>query len=46
MAEEARREIAERFRRKVLSAHTAGHRALQVERYLEEYRDGQRGRAA
>ncbi len=39
MGEEERRKIAERFRHKVLSCHTAGHRALQVEHYLQEHFD-------
>lgn len=42
MGEEERRKIAERFRHKVLGAHTAGHRALQVEHYLREYSAGLR----
>ena len=42
MGEEERRKIAEHFRHKVLGAHTAGHRALQVEQYLREYSAGLR----
>ena len=43
MGEEDRRKIAERFRHRVLSGHTADHRAMQVEHYLQEYfvRQGQ-----
>lgn len=35
MGEGEREKIAERFRRRVLAGHTATHRALQVEQYLQ-----------
>lgn len=43
MGEEERGKIARRFRDKVLAAHTADHRARQVEHYLREYAAGDGG---